>query len=135
MKIKVVTLLLVFSLGLCTHCKEEKMDDNRTQILVKNDNGDIVGEIGIKDNKIHGLCIWYNSNQNPIACGLFNEGLPYAGTIANWSKFIENWGGDSYDLDLYGQDWVTMFEMSSASQAINFDKILESYSNGQLIQK
>ncbi len=133
MKTKVATLLLVFSLGLNTQCKEDKMDNNNTQIIVKNGNGDIVAEIGIKNNKVHGLCIWYSGNQSPIACGLFNNGSPYTGTFANWSKFIENWEGSAYQTDIYSQDWVTMFELRSASETPNFNEIIESYSSGQLI--
>jgi hypothetical protein len=134
MNSKVLTFFIIIGLGLCTQCKKEKMNDNNTQIIVKNDNGDIVGEIGVRDNKIHGLCIWYSGDQNPIACGLFNEGKPYTGTFANWSKFIENWDGGTYQTDLYCQDWVTMFELRSISQATNFNEIIESYSKGQLIQ-
>lgn len=133
---KIINTLLIFLLFNILSCnKATNMEHKTTQQIVKNNKQQIVAEIGIKNNKIHGLCIWYNSTQNPITCGLFNEGKPYSGTFINWSLFLPELENNPYKKDLYCKDWVTMFEISHISKEINFNHLIEIYVNGEKINQ
>ncbi|MDT7828235.1 hypothetical protein RQM65_06130 [Pricia sp. S334] len=109
------------------------MKKENEQITIKNDNGDIVGEMTLKNGALNGLCIWYNSNQNPVSCGLFSDGEPYTGTFIDWSKFIPDLEKEPYRSNLYCKDWVTMFEISHLSTEVRYNHLIETYINGQKI--
>lgn len=126
----IALVLLVVTLA---NCKTDKMDTQESQIIIRNQDNNIVAEIGIKEDQLHGLCIWYDSEQSPIVCGLFNNGRPYSGTFANWSLIAENWPGDAFTKQVYCDDWVSFFEASYVSNKRSFNEVIQTYVAGVLV--
>ncbi len=129
----IVAIILISNVISCK--KNSTMKNETKQITVKNDNGDIVGEMTLKNNILTGLCIWYNNDQNPVSCGLFYDGKPSTGTFLNWSKFIPDLKKDPYKSDLYCKDWITMYEISHLSTNVDYSDLVETYINGKQIDK
>lgn len=106
------------------------MQESKTQRIVRDQQQNIIAELGVQDGQLSGLAIWYNSNSNPVSCGLFFEGKPYTGTFVNWSLFIDEWGEDPYELEKYAKDYMSMFENGPFGIDRPIDTIIETYVNG-----
>lgn len=121
---------LIFTLTL-SNCNKTNMQESKTQIIVRNEQQNIVAELGVKNDTLNGLAIWYNSDGNPVACGLFYNGKPYTGTFLNWSEFIDEWGDDPYLLSKYAKDYMSMFEAGPIGIDRPINELIDSYVNGQ----
>ncbi len=87
------------------------MEETTKGIVIKNDLGEVVARINVRDDVLHGHCEWRDGRGSLIAYGFFKDGAPFSGTFLNWSNFLNQLPKDNpYDAAAYCQDWVTIFE-------------------------
>ena len=127
-KTSYIVIIIILS-----NCNQTNMQESKTQTIVRDQQQNIIAELGVKDGQLNGLAIWYNTSSNPVSCGLFFEGKPYTGTFVNWSEFIDDWGDDPYVLEKYAKDYMTMFENGPFGIDRPIDGLIETYVNGTKI--
>lgn len=102
------------------------------EIVIKNKLGEIVARINVRDNVLHGHCEWYDGSGNLIAYGFFMNGAPFTGTFLNWTNFLTQLRKENpYDVAVYCQDWVSVFEACFRSELPKYEMVIEAYFNGK----
>lgn len=114
---------------------ELNMTEQADKTVIRNADGErIVAIMDIADNMLNGTCVWYNGNGDPIAYGLFRQGVPWAGTFINWSTaFGEINKEDPYAVEAYCKDWVSIYEAGFDSISPTYRNLIEAYENGRRI--
>ena len=105
------------------------------EIVIQNAIGNTVGRFNVKNELLHGRCVWFDGNGNPVADGIFEEGIPFTGSFLNWANFFPDVSKAApYDLKVYRQDWVSRFEECFRSQRPKYDMVLETYVDGTRVR-
>lgn len=84
------------------------------------------------DGLLEGPCTWFDPRGDVIAIGWFQKGMPRAGTVLNWSRFMpppDKVG--PFDWEHYGRDWITLFEASFDSAPPDYGRVVETYLQGR----
>ena len=110
------------------------MEETTREIVIKNDTGQIVARVNLRDAVLHGHCEWRDGRDNLVAYGFFKDGAPLTGTFLNWSRFLNQIPkSNPYDATLYCQDWVTVFEISFASEPPKYEMVIEAFYKGRAL--
>lgn len=101
------------------------------ELVIKNGMGNTVALFNVKNDMLHGRCVWFDTNGNLVADGIFKEGIPFTGSFLNWANFFTDVSKAApYNPKVYGQDWVSRFEECFRSERPKYDMVLETYVDG-----
>ena len=107
------------------------MSKKSNNILIRNKRNELVAQVGIKNEVLHGHCEWHSGTGHLVAYGLFYDGSPNAGTFLNWAKHFPEFAKYSnYDPEIYCKDWITIFESGFLSEFPKYEMVIEAYCNG-----
>lgn len=142
--IKGTLVMLTIVLLSCSHNGElsepkdkpvnNSQNDEIETITVKNKQGNVVLEAHASGNKLEGNCIWYSSQGDVVAKGVFKNGKPWEGTFIDWTRFVSDSTAAPYDRDFYCRDWVSHFEMSFLSNRVDYAPLIVRYKDGQGVE-
>ena len=132
---KLISILLVTIF--ITSCISEKNRNKKMEIkkhIIENNNQKVL-EYSVRNNQLHGECIWYAHNGVMIASGVFKDGKPYTGSFLNWSKVIDNiFLEDNYEVKTYCRDWISFYESGFDSKSPDYTSFLEFYDQGKRVE-
>lgn len=91
-----------------------------------------IAEMTRSQGVLDGTCIWFDRRGQVLAIGWFLQGVPFAGTVLNWSRFMpppDKTG--PFDWEYYARDWITPFEASFDSAPPDYGAVVETYLRGR----